>query len=313
MTVVHASYSVHHTPCITRFLDRVAPGWRPFFDSPYSMLYASRSIVVKIRKARSLVAGAVSPEFSYELARREYQRGLIFAPHVYESAECVPCQKSGSDYCRGAVLSRRLPKQWRLDHVLAVHPDPSQLLTQLTDDVVGKTPSLEPLLNGRSLASLRNGDRRIRNILQNAHGNQDTKEVLTLWDHHEAQRESLAAIFQHRDDAGHAKEVHGDIKAANIFALPTAFALLDPCVAFPDMYLLDELADLAGVFVTAWNVEGESTALALIQRVAHSVDVCEPVLHHYIRRIALIRLSLAVLQSDRLETARTAYRHILSA
>jgi hypothetical protein len=299
-----------HFACTEAFLNRVLGHWSYLPESRFSLFAANSDIVSKIRKPVSLAAQPLGLLRAEELTRAEYVRGHIISPSHYLGWQRIPCLSDTAGCCGASLQLARLAEHTRLDHVSKVLP--SRKIGTLFQRLMNY---VEELLRNASAVlystfdSFDTGDERLLLLLSSLKP-RSYRELAKLWRTHRQERRVLIEESRHRDLMGHVKAIHGDLTPSNIYVYGNRIVLLDPCVAYPDMYLVDEVADSAGLIVTATQLGFLSQSADLRTSIQSDANLSPELLNHHIVRIALIRLTIHVLYGggESAEELRNLYR-----
>jgi aminoglycoside phosphotransferase family enzyme len=153
-----------------------------------------------------------------------------------------------------------------------------------------------------SLQSLEMSDIRLMGLLQGVGAIPLATEVLSQWNECRSMSAGLAELINQRDAKGHLKEIHGDPSLSNIFVQGERVCALDPCVARIDMYLLDGIADVAGLAADVLAAGFSEMYQAFVEMECRRLFAPRELFRYYVLRSCLIRASVSTL-------SQAAHRH----
>jgi len=260
---------------------------------PFSRVYMFQNHVVKIRRASKLLAQTQSCSWRRTLTKREYARGLRYAgSDVYLGL--LPIVRATKDLeLRGDIglLMRRLRRTLLQNNISNVGLEQIAKSTSL-EHLSARKRSID---TGISLVHLKNSLERIKKFLpQFSLTDVERLCIANSLETITAELSNLAPVFIQRESLGWIKLCHGDKKLEHAYSDFGKYIFIDPCVATPDMYLIDTMSDLTCLLVSVEDHFGKGIASVIAEnyRRAMPVDAWDDRLLNFYRSYRRILLKL---------------------
>ncbi len=285
---------MEHEQCISDWACEVLAEYEWLPPSRFSVFAATDQLVAKIRRPQTVVTD-IDADWAVRLAEAEVTRGRACAPSVYIRNEPIRCRNRQVGHCTAAVLMQRMPFASRLDRIFqtATEHECRELTERLFRSQRAIIQSL-PRADCATLASLDSSDLRLMEVVRRRAPMECG--LISLWGKLLEAREHVRGEICDRDDRGNSRVTHGDLAADNIYVHEDAIIVLDPSVAFPDLYKLDYANDWAHLGVSVAELQPALDPLLLVARCSEEASTSDALMRHYFGRVALIRTTLRTLE-----------------
>ena len=261
-----------------------------------------------------------TPERRQAAARREVELNSRVAPDVYLGVAQIDL---GDGEAEPAIVMRRMPADRRLEDVIDRGDEPDCL--RAVARAVASLHASAPPLDARSAAAaldavpaLWRGT--IEECLRLADlGPIDPERLVELGRLGTRYLAGRTDLLEARLAAGHLRDGHGDLQAADIFCLDDGPRILD-CLAFDDALRHgDVLADIAFLAMDLERLGHAAAAETLMRRYREFSFEHHPrsLEHHYVAYRALVRTKVALLRAEQGDAEAgplaRAYLHVAEA
>jgi len=212
-----------------------------------------------LRHASPLFAQSEDPNWRRIATKREYARGLRFSgDNIYLGLLRCGRRFDGTQPGQEIALVMR-----RLHHDLARQTITHKILQRMIEGVAKQHLSARErkVRVGSSANHFQETINRVKSFWPAFSLNaEDRKHLSTEIESIAADISDLDSFFSYREARGWIRLCHGDRKLDHAYNVGDSVVFIDPCVASPDMYLIDLMSDITALIISCEEHFGETVA-----------------------------------------------------
>ena len=265
------------------------------FTSNFSQFFENQKYIFKVRKKDSrLFLDSKTKSKEIDLTIKEYNRGKLFENNLYIELIDIPCMSNGAS-CNLALKMIKLPDEKRIDSLISkglFAKSDIEIISNKLTSIYKKVPLAAKHYN--YCQGLKDGNERIIESVTKHQAKKDYDIIYNSWNYIDKKTQVLNNLFINRKSENKVKLLHGDLSFQNTFINDNEYFMIDPCVAFYDMYAIDILYQFADVIVELSQDKLNSFIELLIEEYKNKIakNISQELLDYYIFTHSLIRATV---------------------